>query len=33
MFLLKMSNEVDAQIDPVGFEVEEIESATVIRGL
>ena len=32
MFLLELSDEVDAQIDPVRFKVEEIESATVTRG-
>lgn len=33
MFLFKLSNEVDAQIDPVRFKVQEIESATIIRSV
>lgn len=33
MFLFELSDEVNAQIDPVRFKVEEIESAAIIRSV
>jgi hypothetical protein len=33
VFLFELSDEVDAQIDPVRFKVEEIESAAIIRSV
>jgi hypothetical protein len=33
VFVFELSDEVDAQIDPVRFKVEEIESAAIIRSV
>jgi hypothetical protein len=33
MFLLELTDEVDADVDSVGFEVDEIEATTVVRGV
>lgn len=30
MFFLQLSDEVDADVDPVGFEVDEIEAASIV---
>jgi hypothetical protein len=33
MFLLQLTDEVDADVDSVGFEVDEIEATTVVSGV
>jgi hypothetical protein len=30
MFLLELSDKVDADVDPVGFEIDEIQAAAIV---
>lgn len=33
MFLVQLSNEVNAKVDAMGFEVDKIQSAAIVRGV
>lgn len=33
MFLVQLSNKVNAKVDAMGFEVDKIQSAAIVRGV
>lgn len=33
VFLLELTDKVDADVDPVGFEIDEIEAAAIVSGV
>lgn len=33
MFLVQLSNKVNAKVDAMGFEVDKVQSAAIVRGV